>query len=58
MVQTEYGLHLIKVTDRKAGQPADYEKVKDFVRESYMEEMRQQVLVQQRKAARISIHLE
>jgi peptidyl-prolyl cis-trans isomerase C len=49
VVQTDYGLHLLKVTDRKAGQPSTYEKIKDDVREFYIEELRQNLLAQQRK---------
>jgi peptidyl-prolyl cis-trans isomerase C len=57
VIQTDYGYHLIKVTDRKPGQPSDYQKVKDEVRENYAMELWQNVLVQQRKAAQIEINL-
>lgn len=57
IVETEYGLHLIKVTDRKPGVPSDFNKIKDDVREIYIEEMRQAMLAQQRKAAQIQINL-
>jgi len=57
VVETDYGLHLIKVTDRKPGQPADYNKIKDEVRELCTEEMRLALLAQQRKAAHIEINL-
>jgi parvulin-like peptidyl-prolyl isomerase len=57
VVETDYGMHLIKVTDRKPGQPSDYNKIKDEVRELCVEEMRTAVLAQQRKAARIEINL-
>jgi parvulin-like peptidyl-prolyl isomerase len=57
VVQTEYGLHLIKVTERKAGQPSDYAKIKDSVRDLCMEDLRQQLLAEQRKASRIEILL-
>jgi peptidyl-prolyl cis-trans isomerase C len=58
VVETDYGLHLIKVTDRKPGQPSDYHKIKDEVRELCVEEMRLAVLAQQRKAAHIEINLQ
>jgi peptidyl-prolyl cis-trans isomerase C len=60
VVQSDYGLHLIKVTDRKAGQPSEYEKIKDDVREFYIEEMRQNLLTQQRKQlqGKIQINLQ
>jgi parvulin-like peptidyl-prolyl isomerase len=57
VVESDYGLHLIKVTDRKAGQPSDFAKIKDEVREICIEDMQQNVLMQQRKAAKIEIHL-
>jgi peptidyl-prolyl cis-trans isomerase C len=57
VVESDYGLHLIKVTDRKPGQPSDYNKIKDEVRELCAEEMRMAILAQQRKAAHIEINL-
>lgn len=57
VVQTDYGLHLIKVTDRTAGQPSEFEKVKEEVREMAAEEMLQGVLAEQRKAAKIVVNL-
>jgi parvulin-like peptidyl-prolyl isomerase len=57
IVQTDYGLHLIKVTDRKPGQPSDFNKMKDEVREMCIEEMRLALLSQQRKAAHVEINL-
>jgi hypothetical protein len=58
IVTTDYGMHLIKVTDRKAGQPSDFEKIKDEVRDFCTEEMRQKILTQERKAAKIDITLQ
>lgn len=57
VVETDYGMHLIKVTDRKPGQSSDFTKIKDEVRELCMEEMRMAVLAQERKAAHIEINL-
>jgi peptidyl-prolyl cis-trans isomerase C len=57
VVQTEYGMHLIKVTDRKPGQPSDYAKIKDEVLEFCAGEMRMALVAQQRKTARIEINL-
>jgi peptidyl-prolyl cis-trans isomerase C len=57
IVQTDYGLHLIKVTERKPGQPSDYNKIKDEVREIYVEDLRQAILNQERKAAKVEINL-
>jgi peptidyl-prolyl cis-trans isomerase C len=57
VVQTDYGLHLIKVTERKPGQPSDFNKIKAEVREFYLEDLRQNILAQLRKDARIDLHL-
>jgi peptidyl-prolyl cis-trans isomerase C len=53
IVQTDFGLHLIKVTDRKPGKVSDYSKIKEAVREFYAEDRRQELLAAERKAARI-----
>jgi peptidyl-prolyl cis-trans isomerase C len=57
VVQTDYGLHLIKVTERKPGEPSDYTKIKDVVREFCVEDLHQLLLAEQRKAAKIEIKL-
>ena len=57
VVQSEYGLHIIKVTDRKPGTPSDYEKMKDEVRDFCVEEMRQSLVAQERKTAKIEVNL-
>jgi parvulin-like peptidyl-prolyl isomerase len=58
IVQSDYGLHLIKVTDRKAaGPPSDYEKIREDVRESCAMEMMNTLVAQQRKIAKIDINL-
>jgi len=57
VVETEYGMHLIKVTDRKPGQPSDFETIKELVRETCVNEMRMALLEEQRKTARIEINL-
>jgi peptidyl-prolyl cis-trans isomerase C len=57
VVQTDYGLHLIKVTGRKPGKPSDFAKIKEAVREFCAEDLRQQLLAEQRKAATIEINL-
>jgi peptidyl-prolyl cis-trans isomerase C len=58
IVETDYGLHLIKVTERKPGNVSDFEKIKDQVREFCAEEMRLQLLAQQRKTAKVQINLQ
>jgi parvulin-like peptidyl-prolyl isomerase len=58
IVQSDYGLHVIKVTDRKAAGPAsDYEKIREDVRESCAMEMMNNLVAQQRKMAKIEINL-
>jgi peptidyl-prolyl cis-trans isomerase C len=57
IVETSYGLHLIQCTDRRPGQPSEYEKIKDEVREFYIEEIRQELIATARKTARIEINL-
>lgn len=57
IVQSEYGLHLIKCTDRKAGTPAAFDRIKDDVREIAADEMQQNLLKEQRKLAQVTIYL-
>jgi peptidyl-prolyl cis-trans isomerase C len=57
VIQTDYGFHLLKATDRKPGLPADYALIKDEVRETYVEDMRQAVLAQERKTAHIEVNM-
>jgi peptidyl-prolyl cis-trans isomerase C len=57
VVQTDFGFHLVKVTERKPGQPANFEAVKEEVRESFVEELRLGVLNKERKEARIEVFL-
>jgi parvulin-like peptidyl-prolyl isomerase len=52
VIRTEYGLHLIKVTDRKPGPGFDFATGKDRVREEMLEDLREKTLAQQRKAAK------
>jgi len=57
VVATGFGLHLLRVTERKPGHASDFEKIKDEVREFYVEEMQQKLLLQARQAAKIEINL-
>ena len=38
IVETDFGLHLILVTERTEGKPSKYEQCVDEVRDSYSEE--------------------
>jgi peptidyl-prolyl cis-trans isomerase C len=58
VVQTDFGLHLIYVTERKPGKPSEFAKVKDQVREFYAEDVRLTILAQQRQAAKIQVNIQ
>jgi peptidyl-prolyl cis-trans isomerase C len=52
VVQTDFGLHLIKVTERNPGKPSDFGKIKEAVREFCAEDLRQAILAHEREEAR------
>jgi parvulin-like peptidyl-prolyl isomerase len=54
-VQTPFGLHLILVTARKTGQATKFDDVKEVVREAYSNKLRDSLVAQQRKTAKIVI---
>lgn len=60
IVVTDFGLHIIKVTDRTQGESTTFESVKDAVREVIAQEMDlyQHILADQRKAAKIEVDLQ
>jgi parvulin-like peptidyl-prolyl isomerase len=55
IVETDVGYHLIWLTDRKPGQPSRYEDVASDVRECFEAELKQNLLSELRKKARIEI---
>jgi parvulin-like peptidyl-prolyl isomerase len=57
-VQTEFVFHLIKITGRKEGTPSEFDKIKEEVRELLFEDMRQAMIAEQRKTAKVTINLE
>jgi peptidyl-prolyl cis-trans isomerase C len=57
IVETEFGLHLILVTDRKAGTPSEFAKIKEDVVQICIEDMYMNLLNQLRKSAKIEINL-
>jgi parvulin-like peptidyl-prolyl isomerase len=58
VVQSEYGLHIITVSERKGPErPTTFEQVKDQVRELAAEELRQSVMQQLRQSANIKFTL-
>jgi len=60
IVVTDFGLHLIKVTDRTQTETTTFESVKDSVREVIAQDMDlyQQILAEQRKGAKIEVHVQ
>jgi peptidyl-prolyl cis-trans isomerase C len=57
VVQTESGLHLITVTERKVGSPSTFEALQDRVRELAGEELLGGILAQQRQTAQVKVLL-
>ena len=59
VVQTVFGLHLIKTTERTKGEPGTFEALKETVREVYAqdEELYSRILADQRKKGEIKIQL-
>jgi parvulin-like peptidyl-prolyl isomerase len=57
IVETEFGYHIIQVTEIKQGEPSTFEKVKDLVRDVYVQEQEvfQNLVSELRKNATIVI---
>jgi parvulin-like peptidyl-prolyl isomerase len=53
VVATEFGYHIIKVTDKSAGQPSNFEAIKLEVKEIYAQEIYQYIITEQRKVSKI-----
>lgn len=56
LVQTEYGLHLIRVADYQPGKTSTYEEVAEAVREVYADELKVAIILQQRREAKIEVN--
>jgi parvulin-like peptidyl-prolyl isomerase len=56
VVATDFGYHIIKVTDRTQGQPSNFETIKNEVKEIYAQEIYQYIISEQRKVAKIDIN--
>jgi peptidyl-prolyl cis-trans isomerase C len=54
-VKTQFGYHLILVTDRKPGTEHKYEEVKDRVKDIYGDKLREAVIAMMRQRAKIEI---
>jgi parvulin-like peptidyl-prolyl isomerase len=57
IVVTDFGLHLIKVTNRDNGTPSNFDQIKDQVREMCAQEMRGMILAEQRRTGNIQVFL-
>lgn len=57
VVATAQGLHLIKVIERSNAEPSEFQKIREQVREVCLEEIRQEVLAQLRRSAKVEICL-
>ncbi|MCX7700639.1 MAG: peptidylprolyl isomerase [Gemmataceae bacterium] len=55
VVESEFGLHLLLVTERNEGGKVEFAAVVDDVRDSYIEEMRQKLLLELRRKAKVEI---
>jgi len=60
IVVTDFGLHLLKVTERTQGESTTFESVKDSIREVIAQEMElfQHILADHRKGAKIEVFLQ
>ncbi len=57
VVESEFGMHLLLVTERNEGRKVEFAAVVDDVRDSYIEEMRQKLLLELRRNAKVEILL-
>jgi parvulin-like peptidyl-prolyl isomerase len=55
IVATDFGYHIIKVTDRTQGQPSSFEAIKNEVKEIYAQEIYQMIITEQRRTAKIEM---
>ena len=57
IVETDFGYHLIKVTERKAGTPSKYDLCVEDARDCFTEDLRQNLLNKLRQKGKIEIML-
>ena len=57
VVESEFGMHLIQVSERKPGKPSRYEKCLEEVREAYTDDYRIELIAKLRKEASVQITL-
>jgi parvulin-like peptidyl-prolyl isomerase len=60
VVTTDFGYHILKITDRSPGEPSTYEAMKDVIREVYAQdhEWYQRIIANERKNAKIEVFLQ
>jgi parvulin-like peptidyl-prolyl isomerase len=60
VVNTEFGVHLIKVTERSAGEASSFETTREMIREIWAQEaeLYQRILAEQRKGSKIEVYLQ
>jgi parvulin-like peptidyl-prolyl isomerase len=56
VVATDFGYHVIKVTDRTNGQASDFQQIKVEVKEIYAQEIYQYIVSEQRRNAKIEMN--
>jgi parvulin-like peptidyl-prolyl isomerase len=55
IVVTDFGYHIIKVTDRTQGQPSNFDNIKNEVKEIFGQDIYQMIISQQRRDAKIEM---
>jgi parvulin-like peptidyl-prolyl isomerase len=57
LIETEFGFHIVKVTERTPGQASKYEDIVDLVRDVYAQDLQlfQSIIHEQRKTAKIEV---
>ena len=55
VVRTQFGVHLILLTERKAGLDVKYEEIKDDVKDEFCDRLREQVVAKLKPRAKIEI---
>jgi parvulin-like peptidyl-prolyl isomerase len=55
-VATEFGFHIIMLTERKSGRDVKFEQVRSFVRDVYAERLREAVLTQMRPTSQVQMN--
>ncbi len=57
VVESEFGVHLLKVTERTEGKKVEFAAMVDEVRDNFIEETRQKLLLELRRTAKVEINL-